>query len=321
MTEVQQQGATAPQETPQVAPVSAEAAVPVQQTAAAPDYSWLVEATGLKGPEELTQFYQQATAAQSELATLKSQPRFANQLVEKINDLVAKGAGDEDVSRFLNFQKLDVAQIAPEDAVRQWASAKNPAYAKEGVIDDYIEETLGIKGFKDGSYKDSPVMRAKLAENADAARNFIQEQKVAAETPQSVVVAQQVAVERQRMMIENESLASQIAQATKALTFEVGEIIEQPGAKYEFQVPETVTVDGTQIKVNDYVSQVAKAVLNDISIPADQRKPAAEALSALIRKGLVADVMIRDAITSTKQIYLTNRAGATPIVPVGGKLH
>ena len=69
------------------------------------------------------------------------------------------------------------------------------------------------------------------------------------------------------------------------------------------------------------LSERAKAVLNDISIPADQRKPAAEALSALIRKGLVADVMIRDAITSTKQIDLTNRAGSTPIVPVGGRLH
>jgi len=321
MTEVQQQGATAPQETPQVAPVSAEAAGQVQQTAAAPDYSWLVEATGLKGPEELTQFYQQSRQAQEELATLKAQPRFANQLVEKINDLVSKGAGDEDVSRFLTFQKLDVAQIAPEDAVRQWASAKNPAYAKEGVIDDYIEETLGIKGFKDGSYKDSPVMRAKLAENADAARAFINEQKVAAETPQSVIAAQQAAVERQRMMIENDAVALQIAQATKSLEVEVGEILERPGEKYQFSIPDIIKYEGQDVNLKQVVSQFATAVLNDASVPVDQRKPAAEYVSNLIRKGLAFDTAIKDAITSTKQIYLTNRAGSAPTVPVGGKLH
>lgn len=304
----------------QVATEPAGAAAPVQIAA---DDSWMVEATGsaIQNREQFTQFYQQSRQEREELAALKSQPRFANPLVEKVNALVSSGAGTDDVLRFLNFQKLDVTTLSPEDAVRQWASAKNPAYAAEGAIDDYIEDELGLKGFKDGTLKETPMLRAKLATMADEAKTFLSQQKVAAETPQSVIEAQQAAVAHQRFLAENETIAVQMAEATKKLTYDVGDIIDVPGQQYEFAVPATVKINGVEINVNQYVGQVAKAILNDSSIPNEQRKNAAAEFSAIVRKGLIADAMLRDIATDTKMHYLKGRAGQPPVPMSGGKIH
>lgn len=311
----------AAQAVPQGATGTAEAAATVQQVA--PDDSWLVEATGsaIKSREDFTQFYQQSRQGLEELAALKAQPRFANQLDEKINGLISRGAGHKDVIRFLQMQDLDVSTLSPEDAVRQWASAKNPAYAAEGAIDDYIEDELGLKGFKDGTLKETPMLRAKLATMTEEAKKFLSEQKVAVETPQSVMAAQQEAAERQRFFAENETIALQIAEGVKKLTYDVGDIFDVPGGQYEFQIPATVKIEGQDVNVNQYVGQVAKAILNDASIPDEQRKIAAKSFSEIVRKGLLADVMLRDIATDAKMHYLKGRAGALQQPVMGGKIH
>jgi len=125
--------------------------------------------------------FDQLQSQNQELTLKVNQNPFADKRIEKLNELINKGASESEVENYWTLQKVDVEKLNEVDAVRRKLLMENPDLTSEDV-DSLLEETYGATDLEsiEGGKK------AKLKQDARAAKHFLAEMQHKSSEPESI---------------------------------------------------------------------------------------------------------------------------------------
>lgn len=105
---------------------------------------------------------------------------YANDFVEKLNDLFKSGATPDHVLRFTQIQNLDVSKMSPEQAIKTQYQLQNPTLSAEDV-DFLVESELGElpneEEDPEGFLKAKKLRDIKAKMKSEDAKKFLESQK------------------------------------------------------------------------------------------------------------------------------------------------
>lgn len=123
---------------------------------------------------------------------------FASPLAEKVNQMLSSGAQLPEIRRFIEMQSLDVETMSGTDAYKCQLSIKYPTLNAQ-QIDLLVQDEFGLN-VEEGETP-NPVALLKLERAGLDAKEFLRQQKVAAENPQALQQKQQA--EAQALQLRN----------------------------------------------------------------------------------------------------------------------
>lgn len=105
---------------------------------------------------------------------------YANDFVEKLNDLFKSGATPDHVLRFTQVQNMDVSKMSPEQAIKTQYQLQNPTLSAEDV-DFLVESELGElpneEEDPEGFLKAKKLRDIKAKMKSEDAKKFLESQK------------------------------------------------------------------------------------------------------------------------------------------------
>lgn len=196
---------------------------------------------------ELVQAKNRETELQARLQGLE-QNRFANPLIEKLNELAANGAKADDFATYVKLSHLDLNTLNHADAIRMKLQF-DPAGYTAAQIDAIMEDEYGLAAGSDFESL-SPSSQAKLQQARYNAVQELQTRKVSYE-PKAPVVDPNAALVAQQIVQEQ---AQNIAALPAVVPFQMpaNPTSGMPEYKFDYVAP------------NDIVAQVKATVLEQV---------------------------------------------------------
>jgi hypothetical protein len=197
--------------------------------------------------QELIQAKNQAVELQARLQGLE-QNRFANPLIEKLNELAANGAKADDFATYVRLSHLDLNTLNHADAIRMKLQFDPAAYTP-AQIDAIMEDDYGLAPGSDFESL-SPSSQAKLQRARHEAIQDLQTRKVSYE-PKAPVVDPNAELVKQQIVQEQ---AQTIAQLPAVVPFKMpaNPTNGMPEYQFDYTAP------------NDVVAQVKATVLEQV---------------------------------------------------------
>lgn len=136
------------------------------------NYGQFKEAVTAK--EKYAELEQKLNGLQQQAEQFAGGPKYANELVQKIDEMFKNGLAEDNIYEFLKYQKLDVDNMNDEDALRSVLRYQFPSFSNE-EIDEMLQE----------EYNGSSL---KMKKAAIEARQKLKEIKVNLSEPENVRV-------------------------------------------------------------------------------------------------------------------------------------
>ena len=196
---------------------------------------------------ELIRAKQESVELQARLQGLE-QNRFANPLIEKLNELAANGAKADDFATYVRLSHLDLTTLSHADAIRMKLQFDPVGYTP-AQIDSIMEEEYGLAPGTDFESL-SPGSQAKLQQARYNAVQDLQTRKVSYE-PKALVIDPNAELVKQQIIQEQ---AQSIAQLPAVVPFKMPANPNTGMPEYQFDY----------VAPNDIVAQVKAAVLEEV---------------------------------------------------------
>lgn len=134
---------------------------------------------------------------------------YASPLAEKVNAMLASGAQLPEVQRFIEMQSLDVETMSGTDAYKRQLSLKYPTLNAQ-QIDLLVQDEFGLN-VEEGE-QPNQVALLKLEKAGLDAKEFLRQQKVAAENPQALQQRQQAEAQMSQLRNGWSQVVGKVAQ-------------------------------------------------------------------------------------------------------------
>jgi len=193
----------------------------------------------LTSPAELQSLFeakQQKELLEATVADLTAKTKvnpFVNPVVQKVNDLYAKGATQAEVEHFIRLQSVDTSKIDQVSAVRLAVQTEYPEF-DAAMVDAYLSDTLGLQNYIEGDPSElTPRDRVAMSKAHRDAVSKIESLKVKSETPASFEAQAQAAQVQQQQLKAFGTLAESVAKSNQAIAFDIEGL-----GDYKFNVPQ-----------------------------------------------------------------------------------
>lgn len=173
-----------------------------------------------------------------ELEGTPSTPQFADPIVERVNDMYAKGATKEEIMNFFRLQDLDVNSLPEKDLVFQYRKMQNP-----GLDDRYVRALMDadFKGLEadpdDPDSMPDTVIQAKFAQEVIKAKAALEDAKVQSSTPESVRNATRMEAERAQKTEHWSQLINTLIKQQSAMKFNIQDEAAKLNHSFNYNVP------------------------------------------------------------------------------------
>jgi len=295
--------------------VTAEATQPLNPTAATAQtptiteeafLGWLQEKTGGKVKDlnfvsqldEIEQLRQKTTA----LETQSKISPYANPLVEKLNQLYSMGADNTQIQNFLNAQTLNLEALSDKEAYAEYLVRSISGITKSDAMEAFDA--------KYGTDDLTPLEKIEKAKEIAAAKNFLKEQKVAAENPEAI---RQKALQAENFERQKAEWQRQV-RTLATQTAKVGGSYRDGENEHSFGV--NITPQELESLMPFVTDAVANQPLNQDSL--NMAKNILEGYWIMANKDRFMQTIHRDGYAKGEEAATKRLAGVPPQVPTEG---
>lgn len=221
---------------------------------------------------------------------------FANPIVEKLNQLYGAGADEKTVQLFLEAQTLNIDSLTERELYAEYLVRSVPNVTK-AIAAEYFDEKFGDEDL-------TPTQKIEKGRELMQAKNYLKEQKMAAENPEAIRKQAE-----QREMSERNRAAWQ--QQVRAVSSEVKAIngkYNEAGTELSFGV--TIQPQEVEQLLPFVLDAVSNMPLNADSV--NTAKSILEGYWLMVNKDKFMQTVHRDGYAKGYELGLKSVAGAAP---------